>query len=110
MSHFSTPWKLKKTIGFLKFSGDIEIEHWFEMGKEKRSFYILLFEFFFFILKGPATCVKFSRNGEFFASGSSDEQVGVICTEWKQDEHYEQECIVSFSIVSVFVNKAFILA
>ena len=25
--------------------------------------------------KGPANCVKFSRNGEFFASGSSDEQV-----------------------------------
>ena len=29
--------------------------------------------------QGHATCVKFSRNGEFFASGSTDEQVMV----WK---------------------------
>lgn len=26
-------------------------------------------------LQGPATCVAFSRDGELFASGGSDEQV-----------------------------------
>lgn len=26
-------------------------------------------------LQGPATCVAFSRDGDLFASGSSDEQV-----------------------------------
>ena len=29
------------------------------------------------MLQGGANCVKFSRNGEFFASGSADEQVNI---------------------------------
>ena len=30
------------------------------------------------LLQGGANCVKFSRNGEFFASGSADEQVKYV--------------------------------
>ena len=32
MFHFHTPWKCQKTIGFLTFSGGIEIEQWTETG------------------------------------------------------------------------------
>ena len=32
MSHFYTPWKRQKTIGFLTFSGDIETWHWTKLG------------------------------------------------------------------------------
>ena len=32
MFHFYTPQKRQKTIGFLTFSGDIEIKHWGKMG------------------------------------------------------------------------------
>ena len=32
MSHFYTPWKRQKTIGFLTFSGGIEMGHWTKMG------------------------------------------------------------------------------
>ena len=35
----------------------------------------LNFHIFFICHQGPASCVKFSRNGEFFASGGTDEQV-----------------------------------
>lgn len=31
--------------------------------------------FLFPVLQGPVTCVAFSRTGEYFASGGSDEQV-----------------------------------
>ena len=30
--HFCTPWKNKKNIAFLMFSGDIDMEHWLKMG------------------------------------------------------------------------------
>ena len=29
---FYNPWKRQKTIGFLTFSGDIEMEHWPKKG------------------------------------------------------------------------------
>ena len=32
MSHFYTTWKRQKTIGFLTFSGGIEMWHWTKMG------------------------------------------------------------------------------
>ena len=32
MSHFYSPWKRQKTIGFLTFSGGIEMWHWTKMG------------------------------------------------------------------------------
>ena len=32
MPHFYTPWKRQKTIGFLAFSGGIEMWHWIKMG------------------------------------------------------------------------------
>ena len=32
VSHFYTPWKRHKTIGFLVFSGGVEIRHWTKMG------------------------------------------------------------------------------
>ena len=35
MSHLYTPWKLQKTIGFLTFSGDIEMWHWTKMGQKR---------------------------------------------------------------------------
>ena len=33
MSHFYTPRKRRKTIGFLTFSGRIEMRHWTKMGQ-----------------------------------------------------------------------------
>lgn len=39
-------------------------------------FSIFVLNVFKFYSQGPATCVAFSRTGDFFASGGSDEQVG----------------------------------
>lgn len=39
-------------------------------------FFIFVLNVFKFYSQGPATCVAFSRTGDFFASGGSDEQVG----------------------------------
>ncbi|KAF2986530.1 hypothetical protein EK904_010301 [Melospiza melodia maxima] len=36
-------------------------------------------------LQGPATCVAFSRDGDLFASGGSDEQVMVWKTNFDAD-------------------------
>ena len=47
-------------------------------------------------MKGPATCVKFSRNGEFFASGSSDEQVGIIYAKLRQTGHAKLKLNLSY--------------
>ena len=37
MSHFYTPWKRQKTIGFLTFSGGIEMWHWTKLGKSSEN-------------------------------------------------------------------------
>ena len=31
MLHFYTPWKHQKTLGFLKISGEIDVQRWFKM-------------------------------------------------------------------------------
>ena len=33
MVHFYTPWKRQKASSFLKFSGGVAVEHWYEMGE-----------------------------------------------------------------------------
>ena len=40
MISFDTPWKHKKTCGFLMFSGGIKRDRWHEMGWENNSFNI----------------------------------------------------------------------
>ena len=37
MLHFYTPWKRQKTIGFLTFSGGIEMWHWTKRVKQSRT-------------------------------------------------------------------------
>ena len=38
MFYFYTPWKFQKTLGFLMFSGGIEMKHWLEKTKPEKTF------------------------------------------------------------------------
>ena len=42
MSHFCTPWKRQKSLGFLTFSGGIAMCHWTKMGKRLHNKLIMI--------------------------------------------------------------------
>ena len=43
MSYYYTPWKRQKAVGFLKFSGGIEMGHWSEKGKPFHAIGLFLY-------------------------------------------------------------------
>ena len=40
MFYFYIPWKRQKTIGFLMFSGGIEMEHWAKMAESSSQIWL----------------------------------------------------------------------